>query len=86
MGLWSDSAVAFTLNAASIGSTVELARAGLVWPAIAAGLVASLFYVGGIVSSVSLASERNEEERGRRIVPIERVLFPELPGAGRESK
>ena len=86
LGLWSDSAVAFTLNAVSIGSTVELARAGLVWPAIAAGLVASLFYVGGIVSSVSLASERNEEERGRRIVPIERVLFPELPGAGRESK
>ena len=86
LGLWSDSAVAFTLNAVSIGSTVELARAGLVWPAIAGGLVASLFYVGGIVSSVSLASERNEEERGRRIVPIERALFPELPGAGRESK
>ena len=72
--------------AMAAGSTVELARAGLAWPAIAAGLVASLFYVGGIVSSVSLASERNEEERGRRIVPIERVLFPELPGAGRESK
>lgn len=79
LGLWSDAAVAFTLNAVSIGATVELGRARLVFPAIASGLVASLFYVGAIVSSASIARQRNEDDRADRIAALDALVFPELP-------
>jgi hypothetical protein len=82
LGLWSDAALAFTLNAVSIGATVELARARLVFPAIASGLVASLFYVGAIVSSASIARQRNENDRADRIATLDAIVFPELPAAG----
>lgn len=79
LGLWGDAAVAFTLNAVSIGATVELARSRPIFPSVAAGLVASLFYVGAIVSASTLASERNERERQEKLSAVGAALFPELP-------
>jgi hypothetical protein len=79
LGLWGDAATALALNTVSIGATVELSRARLVLPAIAAGLVASLFYVGAIVSSTGIATERNASEREERLENVSKLLFPELP-------
>ena len=79
LGLWGDAAVALTLNTVSIGATAELVHSRLVLPALAAGLVASLFYVGAMVSSANLADERNRIERERRLTEIDSILFPELP-------
>lgn len=82
LGLWGDALLAFTLNGVAIGTTVELARARLVFPSIAAGLISSLFYAGAIVSASSLVRESNERERSAALAAIERKLFPELPLAG----
>lgn len=78
LGRYQDAALAFALNFISIGATAELARKDLVMPAVAAGSLASLFYVGSISSAWRITKERNEEIRKGELGNIEKILFPEL--------
>jgi hypothetical protein len=76
-GSFQGAAVAFLLNAAAIGATVELARHDLYWSAGLTGLAASTVYVGNIVNAVDLARRRNEVAVESAREDIERRLLPE---------
>lgn len=70
-------AVAFALNGALIGSTVELAREELYFSAAAAGVAASIFYVGNVLNAADLAGRYNERAAAPLRAPLERALVPE---------
>jgi hypothetical protein len=78
LGRWQDAGLTFLLNFITIGATAEFARKEMVMPAVAAGTLASLFYVGGITSAWRLTIERNEQLRGPHLRNVESILFPEL--------
>jgi hypothetical protein len=76
-GSWQGAAVAFVLNAALIGATIELGRERLYWSSAAAGLAASFFYVGNIVNAADLAHRRNETASTPAYQDLEVALVPE---------
>lgn len=76
-GSWQGAAVAFVLNAALIGASVELAVHDLYLGSAAAAVAASFFYVGNIVNAVDLARRRNEMAAEPARQQLERRLLPE---------
>jgi hypothetical protein len=76
-GSWQGAAVAFVLNAALIGATVELAYRRLYFSATAAGNAASIFYFGNLMNATDLAQRRNERAAAPAREAIERLLVPE---------
>lgn len=76
-GSWQGGAVAFVLNAVLIGATVELAYHHLYASASAAGVAASIFYVGNILNGADLAARRNEQAARPAEEALERLLVPE---------
>jgi hypothetical protein len=76
-GSWQAAAVAFLLNAAFIGATVELAHQELYATAVAAGVAGSFFYVGNILSAADLAHRRNEQAMRPFLDTQQRLLLPE---------
>lgn len=71
---------ALIINAVFIGATYQLAKHGLVFPAIIAGSLEVGWYVGGIWGAGRAAAEYNErlyEEVGRKALEQER-LYPIL--------
>jgi hypothetical protein len=76
-GSWQGAAVAFVLNAALIGATVELAHRRMYFSATAAGTAASIFYLGNIINAADLAQRRNERAAAPAREALERLLVPE---------
>jgi hypothetical protein len=70
-------AAAFVLNAVFISGTVELARHELYATAVAAGMTASFFYVGNVLSAIDLATRRNARAAEAPFEALERMLVPE---------
>lgn len=76
-GSWQGAAVALVINALLIGATVELARRELYVTAGAAGLAASIFYLGNVLNAADLAARRNERAALPHGEALERLLLPE---------
>jgi len=76
-GSWQGAAVAFVLNAIFLGATIELAQHRLYATSTAAGLAASVFYVGNIINAGDLAHRRNEAASNGARQELERLLVPE---------
>jgi hypothetical protein len=76
-GSWRGAAVALVLNSLFIGATVELAWRRLYITAAAAGVAASIFYVGNVLNAVDLARRENEQGARPYADALERTLVPE---------
>jgi hypothetical protein len=76
-GSWQGGVVAFVLNAVLIGATVELGWRHLYVSAGAAGVAASVFYVGNVLNAADLAQRRNEQSARPSAEALERLLIPE---------
>jgi hypothetical protein len=76
-GSWQGAAVAFVLNAVLVGATAELAWRRLYISAGAAGLAASIFYVGNVFNAADLAARGNQQGARVHGEALERVLIPE---------
>lgn len=76
-GSWRGAAVALVLNAVLIGATTELVWRRLYFTAGAAGVAASIFYVGNILNAADLARRENEQAARPYEEALERTLVPE---------
>ena len=76
-GSWQGAAVAFVLNVVLIGATIELAYRGLRFSASAAGLMASIFYLGDILNAADLADRHNQQTALPDRDKLEHLLIPE---------
>lgn len=78
VGAWSSAMYSFVLNSLFFATTLEFQREGFYAASLASGLVFSVTYVGGILSSNQAARLYNKS----RLEPVEkekfRELFPEL--------
>ena len=77
-GSYQGAAMSFVLNSVLIATTVEFARHDLYWAAGASGLVASVFYIGGIINAADLASRENQRAGSVPEAALTRILLPEL--------
>jgi hypothetical protein len=76
-GSWQAAAVALTLNGVLIGATTELALHRFYFSASAAGVAASIFYLGNIVNAADLARRRNELAAEPARDALDHLLVPE---------
>jgi len=77
-GSYQGAAMSFLLNSVLIATTVEFARHDLYWAAGTSGLVASVFYIGGIINAADLASRENTRAASVPEATLTRMLLPEL--------
>ena len=77
-GSYQGAAMSFLLNSVLIATTVEFARHDLYWAAGTSGLVASVFYIGGIINAADLASRENTRAAAVPEATLTRMLLPEL--------
>ncbi len=68
----------FVLNSLAISASVEFFRKDLLAPGIASATLASIFYVGGIISGVRQAKIQNRKREEPILDLLEPRLFPEL--------
>jgi hypothetical protein len=71
-------AMSFVLNSVLIATTIEFARRDLYFAAGTSGLVASVFYVGGIFNASDLAARRNRRASAAIENRLVQTLLPEL--------
>ncbi len=70
--------MSFVLNSVLIATTVEFARRELYWAAGTSGLIASVFYIGGIMNAADLANRENTRASSVPEAALTRLLLPEL--------
>lgn len=78
LGQWESALKSFFLVGLSGWATHEFARQDLQGPAVAAGLVTSVFYLGGIFASVRSAVQLNERESYQVREDIRAMTLPAL--------
>jgi hypothetical protein len=76
-GSWQGAAVAFVLSSTFVAATAELAARRMYFPAVAAGVGASFFYVGNIFNAADLAARRDEMTAAAPYRTLETRLVPE---------
>lgn len=77
-GLYQSAAISFVFNSLFLWSTVELHEKDFRAPAIASGVIFSIFYTGNIINSVTSARKINQVNSQEVKNKIHRHLFPEL--------
>jgi hypothetical protein len=77
-GSYQGAALSFVLNSVLIATTVEFARRDMYIAATTSGLVASVFYVGGILNASDLADRRTKRAASVPERALTTLLLPEL--------
>lgn len=78
LGMWQSAGISLLLNTLTIGAVVEFAREKMYFAATTAGLLASFFYIGGIIGAGNAAHDIGSERRRQVLWEFERSIFPEL--------
>jgi hypothetical protein len=78
VGAWQSAAYSFLINALFLSAAIELQNKGLYATSLSAGVVFSVTYIGGIISSVQSAKTYNKNQTAPLESKMYQDLFPEL--------
>lgn len=78
LGMWQSAATSLFLTSLGAWATHDLSRKGMPGAAAAAGAITSVFYVGGVLSSVKSAHDINIKKSQPAREAIRASLLPEL--------